>query len=1130
MKKRLLFIAFFQVIWGFTQIDSLNYRTKILSVSDTLTFHNVSTNPYFFNLSNTDDQKIDKTTYHVDFQQSKLYLNKSFYKRYPQIDSLKVSYYIFPEFLTKTYQTLDTSVIVSKATEPLPITLPYAKKRRHTDPFKGLDTQGNIIRGVSVGNNQDAVLNSTLDLKIEGKLSPKVSLSAYINDTNIPLQENGYSQDPKDIDRVYMEITGPQWKIDAGDIFFRNEESYFMQFNKKVSGVGLQVHVDSLQVMASGALVRGRFVSYKFIGEEANQGPYKLKGNNDEAYIFIIAGSERVYINGFIQERGIDKDYVIDYNTAEITFNPTKPISSDMRITVEFQYSDKNYTRFITYDGLQYQGKKFKIGANYYLESDDKNSPLQLNLTKEQEALLAESGNQSEGIYLSNETEAEFDENKILYRKITNGNLTYYEYNTDPDEELYQVTFSYVGSGIGDYSVQEYLANGRIMEYAGEGNGDYIAKILVYAPSKHEILSLQSSFQPWLKSDFEVELAYSNKDVNLFSSIRDDKNPAPAVKARWNQIVIDSMKQNWRLSNHIKFDYINTKFQSIEKIYQIEFDRDWNLQSASGNQSLFTNSLQWESKNNGQMVYVLERLEFKNFYKGWRHMFHTDLNWHQFNLRTNNSLLNSEDNFLNTRFLRSNAKLSYSPEKWWAYTEFDFEKNLINDPIQNQLQKNSNQYVDLLTGVGIGDTAKVFTEVGLQFRRNDSLQNYSLEKAEEVKGIFLKSQLLKKEQADLFLFFNLRERNRLEAVTLISLNSQVSYRQHFWKGLLQTQTSYINTSGNIARQEYTYIETAPGQGYYTWNDYNENGIQELDEFEIAQYADEASFLRFALPNINYIPTQKSQWQQSLQLDFSPWQQKSGIRKILAYFSNQTQISAANEQIKESDKLHINPFDFTDENIVGLQFNLKNSLFFNRHKAHYTTAYHYIKNQNQISQTFDNMENKSETHQIQFQHRIRESWQMESFFERGQQVSLHSSFINRNYRLKSTSIKPQLSYFFGEKNKLSTSYTYAQKENQIGDLEHLAQQELSLLLQITGKKQAYFNLEFNAIKNNFSGNTQSAVGYQMLEGLQPGNNFTWVINWTQKLNNFLFLNLNYNGRGAKDTKTIHHGMVQLRASF
>ena len=121
-------------------------------------------------------------------------------------------------------------------------------------PFDGLNTSGSISRGITVGNNQDAVVNSALDLQIAGKLSNKVTLRASITDSNIPIQENGYTQQLNEFDRVFIELFTDTWSIKAGDVNLYTNNSHFANFTKKVSGIsvgGIINHSDDKTVQTS---------------------------------------------------------------------------------------------------------------------------------------------------------------------------------------------------------------------------------------------------------------------------------------------------------------------------------------------------------------------------------------------------------------------------------------------------------------------------------------------------------------------------------------------------------------------------------------------------------------------------------------------------------------------------------------------------------------------------------------------------------------------------------------------------------------------------------------------------------------------------------------------------------------
>ena len=137
----------------------------------------------------------------------------------------------------------------------------------------------------------------------------------------------------------------------------------------------------------------------------------------NNSYILILSNTEQIYVNGIQLKRGEENDYFIDYNTAEITFNTTFPITANMRITAEYQYTDRVYTRFVTYNNVDYKTDKLTVSGYFYNENDLKNQPLEQDLSDEQKQLLTNAGNDKSLMVSPSAYEAAFSEDKILYKK-----------------------------------------------------------------------------------------------------------------------------------------------------------------------------------------------------------------------------------------------------------------------------------------------------------------------------------------------------------------------------------------------------------------------------------------------------------------------------------------------------------------------------------------------------------------------------------------------------------------------------------------------------------------------------------------------------------------------------------------
>jgi hypothetical protein len=1142
MRYTLLFLFLYVASFGYSQEKSSNYRKKRVAVKDSIRIDSVSINPSKFIVKTKAGKVLDSTLYTIDFSKALLK-----FKQRVEIDTIQIEYLRYPNFLTKVYSQLDDKVIVDRTlagTQQL-YKLKNTNKRDKFTPFDGLTTSGSISRGVTIGNNQNSVLNSELDLQISGKLSDKVSLRASIQDANIPLQESGYSQRLDEFDQVFIELFSDDWNIRAGDIDLVNANSYFANFSKRVQGLLVNANVgENTKVFASGALVRGQFTTTQFTAQEGNQGPYKLRGANNELFILIVSGSETVYVNGVPLERGENNDYIIDYNAGEIIFNSTFPITSEMRITVDYQFSDRNYSRFTVFGGGNYTTEKLSLSVSVYSESDAKNQPLQQNLSTEQTQILADAGDDTNLMVAPSATTETFSENRILYRKELVGVEEIFVFSNNPDDVLFNVRFTLVGSNQGNYILSNTNAINNIFEYiapvGGVPQGNYEPITQLVAPERLQIAVLNGRYKPSEKTDVYFELAGSKNDANLFSSIDDDDNDGYAVKLRVNQKLIKS-DSLWNLSALVDTDFIQKDFRTIQRLYRAEFNRDWNLDNTQsnqgnlnfGNQLLLTSGLQLSHSKKGTASYSFELLDYSDNFNGSRHNVSTNLRLDDFNIFSNSSFLNSESTISRSTFLRSFNRVVYGKGNKWAGVKFAIEDNEQTVIANDSLTPLSQKFKAYEAFVGIGDSTKVFAEVGYIKRFNDSLRSNSLERVNSSNTYYLKSRLVQNKTTNLQLFVNYRDLKSEDDIAQDeqSLNSRLNYNQKLFSNIVLWNTSFETNSGTLPQQDFTYVEVEAGQGAYTWIDYNENGIQELNEFEIAQFADQGSYIRVLLPNQVFVRTHQNRLSQTLTINPQQWSKsKNKTKRFFSHFYNQSSYLIDRKIKREGNNFNLNPFKDDEENQLALNNSVRNVLFYNRGKQRYTTSYTFLTNTSRNLLSIGSQENILTNHQLNFNHKFSTNWLANALASFGSDESNSENFANRNFNIDETKFQPKLSYLFSENAQFDVFYQYTSKYNTIGSLESLAQSNYGLSFTYNKAAKIALTGEFNFFQNEFEGNANTPVAYQMLEGLQPGENFTWSLLVQKKLTKFLDLNLNYFGRKTETSKTIHTGTIQLKAYF
>ena len=1148
----LFFLVIFSAYSGSAQ-DLSNIRSRDLMISgDSLVIDTLSIVPQSLFLFDDEHNSIPDSLFSVNYSTAVLRFDKSLQGLW-----IKVTYRTFPVNFSKPFARKDTGMInsyVKPGVDPFRIT--GLELRSEEDMmYEEVNKRGSISRGITLGNNQDLVVNSNLNLQLTGKISDDLRIVAAISDNNIPIQPDGSAQQISEFDRVYIQIFNESLSLLAGDFDVAGSPGHFLRFYKKGKGVLFSGNFNlnnektvSLRTTVSGSISKGLVCRNSFTGKESVQGPYKLRGTNNEQYIIVLAGSERVYIDGRQLSRGLENDYVIDYNNAEITFTPNQIITKDRRIIVEFEYSEKSYARFLLYNSNEFFTGKSNFWINAYSEQDDKNQTLQQDLSSEDKEILAGIGDELNEAIVPRIDSVGFNSSEVLYKKVDSvilGNVyeDVFVYSTHPDSACYRLGFSFVGAGNGNYINVKSSANGKVYRWIepinGLPGGDYEPVVLLVTPKKKQVISMggRTALTPYSSAFFEASL--TNNNLNTFSNLDNEDNVGYAMKGGIIQDILTKDTSDLRLRFSGIYQFLNRYFDPVERFRPVEFERDWNLINdyPGNNEHMADIKIDFSSRDDIYAGFRTEYLNRGSIYKGLRNTLQGTAQLYGFTFDFNGNLMNSNDSTLSTRFLRQKALLSRQIRSVIIGIREESEQNLWTNNLTDTIQANSFRYFQYDMFLSSPDTSKNGFLLNYRTRKDYLPMQNDIRLANTGRDFNFGFRLGKNPNNRLktsliYRSLEINDTSLSEVDADQSLIGRLDHSLAVLKGGITSTTYYEIGSGLEAKKEFTYLEVTPGQGVYAWTDYNGNSVEELDEFEIAGFQDQAKYIRVSTPSEAFINVYTNQFNQSFQIQPSRfWRNQEGIRKLISLLSDQF---AYRIDKKNSDKdlsRNINPFitQINDPGLISLATSIRNNFSLNKSGQKFGMDYIFQKNmsRNLLANGFDTRSLLS--------HGTRIRWSTVKSFTFINQTDAGSKnfeseyFASRNYDIGFITNDLSIQFQPGILFRIIMDYKISDEKNRLAT-EHSTKHDISLETTYNILNKGTMTGKLNFIHIYYNENPYTPVAYEMLQGLQPGNNGIWSLSLVRTLTGGLELNVEYTGRVSENQSVIHYGGIQVRWSF
>ena len=1014
-----------------------------------------------------------------------------------------------------------------------------------------LQKSGSIVRGFTIGSNRDLSLNSGLRLQMSGNLTPGLLLVAALTDENSPLQPEGTTKTLQEVDNVFVELRGTNLGATLGDFNVDFGGTEFGRVQRKLQGARGSASFDvgdvGSKIAVVGAAPRGKFTTNQFEGLDGVQGPYRLTGQNNENEIVVIAGTERVYLNGEQMTRGDVNDYTIDYSTAEVTFTPHRLISRASRISVDFEYSDRQYDRTFLGGASEqsFFGDRFSLKTTFVREADNENSPIDISLADSDIALLRRAGNDplkasrsgvrvvgpGKGQYVGVDTVVRLPGGSDTITRV-------YDFNPfDTLHAIYSVTFQYVGAGNGDY---EKITVSQF-RFTGVKQGGYLPIIFLPLPSSQSVVDFAITGK--VSDDFRLnaEYAHSAFDGNLFSIGSASEEAGDAGNFGLSYTTKNLMLGDLSLGGieiNGRDRRIGASYRSLDRLNDVEFNRIWNItDSTSAAEEDREGSIVLHPSSSVQGTISLGDVQRGSVFSSTKVNsaftvsgngrpvldYGIDEVWADDAVHAMSSVWLRQHGLLSSRFGKFSPGFTYTGEILEAHQS-----------VSDSLLSSSYRMNELQPSLDIDSIGKMYIHLAYTLRLEDSLSEGNLRHAVSAHSQHLMCGLQEWNNFSSSLELTFQQKYFFQPFVQNPDDKSIALR---WQGryspavrILEADGFYEVLTERTAKEERVFQQVQVGTGNYVYSgDINHNHV--VDEADFTPVRFDGNYISLLLPTDQLIPDVGVKVGSRLRFNgsqISPVQTWYG--EILRAFSSETYVRLEEKSTdpEKSDIYLLRLSHFLNDGLTLAGTNLlSQDIFLFENNPGFSLRFRYNQNRG-LSQFALGVERTYLREQS-----VRLRWQLIPEVSNQTTFSLQRNSLTAgegNPRVRDvqlTNLATEWIYRPVQRVELGMVFGTGTGTNYDSVRVSLNNQSLRSVYSFNDRGQG--RIEFSREEVRL-GSGLISLPFELTGGEVTGVSWLWHVGFDYRITQFLQTSLTYDGRSEGKSSTVHTAKAEVRAFF